>query len=96
MNITDEMIDRLATLSRLRFNGEEKIAIQKDLNKMLDFIGQLEEIEVSQTQPLIHVTHHIHELRKDIVIPNLPVQEALKNAPDHDTDYFRVPRVLEK
>ena len=96
MNIDDQLTDRIATLARLRFDGEEKAHIRQDMERMLEFIGKLEEIDTADTEPLIHVGMHVHRLREDRVGNQLTADAALRNAPDHDSDYFRVPKVLEK
>jgi len=96
MNIDDKTIDHLANLSKLEFNGEEKTAIKKDLEKMLDFIGKLDEIDTSGVEPLLFMTDEVNVLREDDAVDSITQEEALKNAPKKDTDYFRVPKVLEK
>jgi len=96
MNIDDKTIDHLANLSKLEFNSEEKTAIKKDLEKMLDFIGKLDEIDTSGVEPLLFMTDEVNVLREDDAVDSISQEEALKNAPKKDTDYFRVPKVLEK
>jgi aspartyl-tRNA(Asn)/glutamyl-tRNA(Gln) amidotransferase subunit C len=96
MKITEELIDRLANLSRLEFQGEEKVAIQQDMERMLDFIEKLNEIDTVGIAPLVHIHADPIPLRTDVISEEISHQQALGNAPDHDTDYFRVPRVLDK
>ncbi len=96
MKITEELIDRLANLSRLEFQGEEKVAIRQDMERMLDFIEKLNEIDTQGIAPLVHIHSDPIPLRADVISEQISHQQALENAPDHDTDYFRVPRVLDK
>lgn len=96
MKITEELIDKLAGLSRLEFNGPEKAAIQQDMERMLNFIEKLNEVDTTGTLPLVHIHTGDHPMRADEQVQEISHEEALRNAPDHDSDYFRVPRVLDK
>jgi len=96
MKIDDALIDRLSNLARLEFNGNEKNEIRQDMERMLQFIDKLNEIDTTGVPPLIHVHDGVHPMREDRVQQDLTTKEALQNAPDHDTDYFRVPRVVDK
>ncbi len=94
MDITDKTVDEIAHLARLQFEGEEKEAIKKDLNRMLDFMDVLNEVATANVQPLIYMTDETNVLRDDVVIATIAQAQALKNAPDKDSDYFKVPKVL--
>ena len=94
--ITKDTIDKLATLSRLEFNGKEKEEILGDLNRMLDFVGKLNELDTEGVEPLIYMTDEKNVLRTDEVKTDITQKDALKNAPKHDSDYFKVPKVVEK
>jgi aspartyl-tRNA(Asn)/glutamyl-tRNA(Gln) amidotransferase subunit C len=96
MEITDDLIDHIAHLSRLSFEGAEKERIKSDLNKIINFMGKLEEIDTNNVEPLIFMTDETNVLREDAAIQTLSQEEALKNAPKRDTDYFRIPKVLSK
>ena len=54
------------------------------------------EINTDNVEPLIFMTDEVNRLREDVVIQNTSKQEALLNAPAKDSDYFRVPKVLDK
>ena len=56
MKITDETIDHLAHLSRLEFNGDQKVRIKSDLNKIVDFVDQLTTVDTTGVEPLIFMT----------------------------------------
>lgn len=89
-------IDKLATLSRLEFNGKEKEQILGDLNRMLDFVGKLNEVDTKGVEPLIYMSDEKNVLRSDEVRTDITQKQALANAPKHDSDYFKVPKVVEK
>lgn len=96
MKIEDKSVDRIAELSRLEFDAASKEEIKQDLNRILGFIDKLEELDTSNTEPLIFMSEEINVLREDEDKSTITQVEALKNAPRKDSDYFRVPKVLNK
>lgn len=96
MTIDNKMIDHLAHLSRLEFEKEAKDEIIRDLNNILSFVEKLNELDTENVEPLIYMTDEYNVMREDEVVISLTQQEALKNAPKKDSDYFKVPKVLEK
>jgi aspartyl-tRNA(Asn)/glutamyl-tRNA(Gln) amidotransferase subunit C len=96
MDINNETIDRLAELAKLEFNTTEKESLKKDLNSIISYFEKLNEVNTDNVEPLIFMTDEVNRLREDMVIQNTSKQEALLNAPAKDSDYFRVPKVLDK
>jgi aspartyl-tRNA(Asn)/glutamyl-tRNA(Gln) amidotransferase subunit C len=96
MKITPELVDHIAHLARLEFEGEEKDAILKDLENIIQFIDTLNELDTENVEPLIFMSEEINRLREDISEQTISQAEALKNAPKKDSDYFRIPKVLDK
>lgn len=94
--ITKDTVEKLATLSRLEFDGKAQEAILGDLNRMLDFVGKLNELDTNGVQPLIYMNDDTNVLRNDEVRADITQKEALRNAPKKDSDYFKVPKVVEK
>ena len=96
MEIDNEIVDKIASLSKLSFSGEQKEAIKNDMNKMLNFIGKLEEVDTDGVEPLIHMTEDVNVLRADDAVSDITQKEALKNAPNKDSTYFKIPKVLSR
>ncbi|MFM6934327.1 MAG: Asp-tRNA(Asn)/Glu-tRNA(Gln) amidotransferase subunit GatC [Flavobacteriales bacterium] len=96
MKITEEIIDHIAHLSRLEFQGEDKVSIQKDMERMIEFVDKLSEVDTSNVEPLIFMSEEINRLREDEPQVTVSHEEALMNAPKKDSDYFRIPKVLDK
>ncbi|MCB9262978.1 MAG: Asp-tRNA(Asn)/Glu-tRNA(Gln) amidotransferase subunit GatC [Flavobacteriales bacterium] len=96
MEITDKKIDELAHLARLSFKNEDKQEIKKDLERILDFCNKLNELDTTNVEPLVYMSDRVNHLRNDIVEPSLDKKEALKNAPVADSDFFKVPKVINK
>ncbi len=95
MKIDEKTVDHLAFLSKLEFNTEDKKDILDELNQMLDFVGTLNEINTDNVAPLIHLTDGLNNLRDDIPHEGVSQEEGLKNAPDKDSYYFKVPKVID-
>jgi aspartyl-tRNA(Asn)/glutamyl-tRNA(Gln) amidotransferase subunit C len=96
MKITEEIIDHIAHLARLEFKGEQKEAIRGDMEKIVTFMEKLSEVPTENVEPLIFMTNEFNHLREDIPQTTITQEEALKNAPTKDSDYFRIPKVLDK
>ncbi len=96
MQVNDKLVNHLAHLARLEFKDEAKEAIKTDLEKILGFCEQLNEVDTEGVEPLIYMTNYTNVLRDDKVKEHLSKQEALSNAPAKDSDYFRAPKVLKK
>lgn len=96
MEINDELIAHISNLARLSFEGEKNDEIKKDLNNILKFMGKLNEIDTDNVEPLIFLSEEINVLREDIPKQTTTHDDALRNAPKKDSDYFRIPKVLDK
>ena len=94
MRIDDALLDRLSTLAKLRFEGEEREKIKADMERMLEFVDTLSEVDTEGVEPLIHMTDEVNRLRPDVVESTTTQEEALKNAPSKDSYYFKVPKVI--
>jgi len=94
MKITDNLIEDISSLSKLNFNSITKKRIINDMNKIVEFINTLSEIDTKKVEPLIYLTEEINSTRKDIVANELSQNLALKNGPKKDSDYFKVPKVI--
>lgn len=96
MAIQENTINELAHLCRLEFSEDQKKEIMSDLNRILLFCEQLNEVNTEGIEPLIYLTDHEHQLREDEAQNALAHETVLKNAPLADTDYFRVPKFIKK
>jgi aspartyl-tRNA(Asn)/glutamyl-tRNA(Gln) amidotransferase subunit C len=96
MEVNDAMVEKLAHLSRLQFNDAEKQEIKTDLQRMIAFVEKLNELNLDGVEPLLHMSDEINVLREDVVKGSVSREEALKNAPLHDEQFFKVPKVIKK
>jgi aspartyl-tRNA(Asn)/glutamyl-tRNA(Gln) amidotransferase subunit C len=96
MQVDDALIAKLSRLSMLDFDEAEKEEIKADLVKMIGFVDKLKELDTSGIEPLLHMSGNNNMLREDEVNNMLTQEEALRNAPLHDRQFFRVPKVIKK
>lgn len=96
MAVDNNTVDKIAELAKLQFDDTAKEEIKADLNKMLDFIDKLDELDTENVAPLIYMLDEEQVMREDEVNGQVTQQEALKNAPNKDSDYIKVPKVLKK
>ncbi len=90
------MIDKLAHLSKLQFNKTEREIIKTDLQRMIQFVEKLNELDTTGVAPLLHMSNNENILREDTIKGSIDRKEALKNAPVKDDQYFKVPKVIKK
>lgn len=96
MEINDETVEKLAHLARLEFSAPDKEVIKKDLSRIITWIDKLNELDTENVEPLIYMSNEINVVRNDEVNNSVSHENALLNAPKKDSDYFRVPKVLDK
>jgi aspartyl-tRNA(Asn)/glutamyl-tRNA(Gln) amidotransferase subunit C len=95
MKINRDVLDKIAHLARLEFDEKDAEKMMKDMTAIVNWVEKLNEVDTEGVEPLTTMSHEINSLREDEVKPHLEHEEALKNAPKKDSDYFRVPKVLE-
>jgi aspartyl-tRNA(Asn)/glutamyl-tRNA(Gln) amidotransferase subunit C len=97
MKIDANTLDRIAELARLDLgDAEARAAITNDMQRVLDFVEKLNEVDTTGVEPLIFMTDEENVLREDVAALEITKKEALMNAPVKDSDYFKVPRVVDK
>jgi aspartyl-tRNA(Asn)/glutamyl-tRNA(Gln) amidotransferase subunit C len=94
MNLDKNIISKIAHLSKLELDAEGEKAMQKNFDKILGWMDKLNEVNTDHVEPLIHMSEEVNILREDEGYNALSHEEALKNAPKKDSDYFRVPKFL--
>lgn len=88
-------VEEVAHLARLEFDEVGKAEILNDMNRMLAFVDKLNEMDTTDVEPLIYMTDERNVMREDEPKQTLTQKEALKNAPKKDSDYFKVPKVID-
>jgi aspartyl-tRNA(Asn)/glutamyl-tRNA(Gln) amidotransferase subunit C len=96
MAVTLKDVEHVASLARLEFSDEEKKTLMNQLNKILEYMEKLNELDTSNVEPLAHVIPLTNVFREDAVKPSRPVAEVLKNAPSKTDKFFKVPKVIDQ
>jgi len=95
VHLTLEDVSRVASLARLRLTESESAAFLKDLTAILDYVAILGEVDTTSVEPLVHAVELQNVLRDDVVLPSLPRDAALQNAPRTDGVHFLVPSIID-
>jgi aspartyl-tRNA(Asn)/glutamyl-tRNA(Gln) amidotransferase subunit C len=95
MSIDSQTVKNTAHLARLEFENEEEAKMIVSMNRMIGFVEKLNELNTENIEPLIYMTDEVNHLREDEVHPPLSQKDVLANSPKHDSDYFKVPKVVE-
>jgi aspartyl-tRNA(Asn)/glutamyl-tRNA(Gln) amidotransferase subunit C len=96
MEVNIQLVNEIAHLARLYFTDEEKIEIEKDLQRMISFVEKLNEVDTTGIEPLQHMSISTNVLRDDEIKGSVDRSEALRNAPVTDGIFFKVPKVIKK
>ena len=96
MEVNDALVDKLANLARLQFDESEKEGIKNDLQKMIAFVEKLNELDTTGVLPQLHMSDSVNVLREDEVIGSIEREKGFINAPMHDEQFFKVPKVIKK
>lgn len=96
MKIDRDLILKLEKLSRLELSEEQRTKMQTDLGKMLGMVEKLDEINLADIEPLLHMTPNTNVSRSDEVRNQMDTSAAMNNAPDSTNEYFKVPKVIKK
>jgi aspartyl-tRNA(Asn)/glutamyl-tRNA(Gln) amidotransferase subunit C len=94
MTVDAETLQKIAHLARLEVRPDEEADLLMSLNSVLSWMAQLNELDTTGVEPLIHLSEEENVLREDVVAHQLPREQALQNAPRHDDQFFQVPKVL--
>jgi aspartyl-tRNA(Asn)/glutamyl-tRNA(Gln) amidotransferase subunit C len=94
MAVTLKDVEHVARLARLAFSEEEKQRLTTQLNAILEHMEQLNALDTSAVEPLAQVVESANVLRDDVIVPGLTRGEAMRNAPQRNEKFFKVPKVI--
>src|SRR5262249_41054768 len=97
MKISGKDVAYVADLANLDLTAQERERMLRDLNSILDYIDRMNELDTTSVSPMAQtLLPAVEAMREDELQPCLPREDALKNAPASDGEFFRVPKVIEK
>ena len=99
--ITNEDVERVAELAHVKLTSDEAIGMVKDLNAILNYVAQLEELDTTSVSPLEQMSElnnagATSSLRQDFVKESLSRSEVMSQAPETDQSFFKVPKVIDR
>ncbi len=94
MIVNDKTVEKIAHLARLELSKVQTTKMKEDMNSVLGWMDKLNEINTDDVKPLIHMSDEINVLRDDEEENLISHEQGLKNAPKKDSNYFRVPKVV--
>lgn len=105
--VSTEEVRHIAELSNLRLTAEEETVMQRDLNAILDYVAQLNELDTSEVEPMAQVGEMLAHgkskdedsravLRRDVPVLSLQRDAVMAAAPETDGVFFKVPKVIER
>ncbi len=94
MSVTKKDVEHIAKLARLEFNDEEINDYTQQLNKILEYVDKLNELDTENVEPLSHPVEGSNVFREDELKTSVSRDEALANAPDRTDEFFKVPKVI--
>ena len=95
MSINKDTIKKISKLARISVTNEETDRLEKDLNSILKFVEQLKELNTDKIAPIASVSDQRLTMYKDEIIKINEKEEILKNAPEKNSNYYIVPKVIE-
>ena len=95
MSVDAQTVRRIAHLARIAVADEEVEHLRGEINAILAFVEQLEEVDVTGVEPMTSVTPMVMKKRADVVTDGGDADAVLRNAPAREGNYFAVPKVVE-
>ena len=94
MRVPIEEVEHIARLARLKLTEQEKERYSVQLGQILEYMEQLSKLDLKDVPPTSHILPLKNVFREDVVKESLPQEEALRNAPQKEGGYFKVPKAL--
>ncbi len=95
MKVKKEDILHVAALARLELEKDEVELLTGDMNKILDYIDRLKELNTDNIEPTSHAMYVGNAFREDLLKRDFTIEDAMANAPDSENNGFKVPKVIE-
>lgn len=96
MSVSKKDVDYIKELARLRVSEEEAEGLVKDLNSILKYVDQLNEVNTDAVEMLVNPLYIENVYREDVVESSLTSEDFLMNAPERVEDYLKVPSVIDR
>jgi aspartyl-tRNA(Asn)/glutamyl-tRNA(Gln) amidotransferase subunit C len=94
MSLSRDDVAKVSLLGRLRLSDDELDRLTNQLGQIVGYMELLGELDTDQVEPMAHAVEVTNVFADDVLVPSLPRDEALANAPKRDEECYRVPAVL--
>jgi aspartyl-tRNA(Asn)/glutamyl-tRNA(Gln) amidotransferase subunit C len=94
MPVTKNDVEKIAKLAKLKFSEEDLENFTPQMNEILNYMDKLNELDTENIEPLSHPVEQTNVFRDDKLKTSVSTEDALKNAPSKDEQYFKVPKVI--
>lgn len=91
--ITIKDVEHVAKLARLELTDAEKELYTKQLGDVLQYVNQMNEVDTSNIEPMTQVVDFVNVMREDKVVYEQTKEELMKNAPEQENGFFKVPKI---
>ena len=91
--ITIKDVEHVAKLARLELTDAEKELYTKQLGDVLQYVNQMNEVDTSNIEPMSQVVDFVNVMREDKVVYEQTKEELMKNAPEQENGFFKVPKI---
>ena len=92
--ISDETMEYVGILAKLELKDEEKESARQDMQKMLDYVDKLDELDTSSVEPMSHIFQDENVFREDVVTNGDNSEAMLANAPKQKENQYQVPKTI--
>ena len=96
MSVSKKDVEHIAKLARLKFTDEEIEKLTPQMNQILGYMDKLNELDTEKIEPLSHPVENFNIFRDDKTKDSVERDSALRNAPDKDEEFFKVPKVIKQ
>jgi len=95
MSVDKETVQRIAKLARIALDESQTAAMEQELNALLSWVEQLQDVDVEGVAPMTSVVEQRLKMRDDVVTDGGYAEDLMKNAPQAEAHFFVVPKVVE-
>ncbi|MFA6807375.1 MAG: Asp-tRNA(Asn)/Glu-tRNA(Gln) amidotransferase subunit GatC [Eubacteriales bacterium] len=94
MKISSKEVEHVALLARLQLTEEETLIYTEQLNSILGYAQMLQKLDTTDVVPTAHAVELYNVMREDVVKPSMELEKVIRNAPDEENGFFRVPKIV--
>ena len=95
MSIDNSTVKKVAKLAKIEINAEEESTLIKELNNILGWVDELQQVNTNSVEPMLSVFNESMQMREDIAESNFDNSQILDNSPESNSGFFVVPKVVE-